>query len=332
VAPLDPEDYKKQLRVHFIGEEAVDEGGVKKEFFQLIVREIFDEKYGMFIHDHETHSYWFNGSNLESMEDYELIGKILGIAIYNGVILDVHFPFVVYKKLMEIRPTFEDLKEAHPELSKGLTKLRDYPNEDVEEVFGVSFQISYQYLGQVITHDLKPGGSSIPVSASNREEYIELYTKFLLEDSVEKQFAEFYKGFKMVCSSDVFKMLIPEELKLLICGTPVLNFEDLQKITLYDNGYSANHPVIKNFWEVVHSLSMDQKKKLLFFATGSDRAPIGGLSNLSFVITRHGTDSDRLPQAHTCFNHLLLPEYSSKEKLRDRLMAAIENSEGFGML
>ena len=49
-------------------------------------------------------------------------------------------------------------------------------------------------------------------------------------------------------------------------------------------------------------------------------------------MNRHGGDSDRLPSAHTCFNHLLLPEYSSKDKLQERLLAAIDNAEGFGML
>lgn len=40
----------------------------------------------------------------------------------------------------------------------------------------------------------------------------------------------------------------------------------------------------------------------------------------------------RLPTAHTCFNHLLLPEYSSRDKLEQRLLIAIEQSEGFGLL
>ena len=77
---------------------------------------------------------------------------------------------------------------------------------------------------------------------------------------------------------------------------------------------------------------MENKKKFLSFATGSDRSPIGGLKNLHLVITRHGEDSDRLPQSHTCFNVLLLPQYGSKEKVRDRLLTAIGNSEGFGLL
>lgn len=76
---------------------------------------------------------------------------------------------------------------------------------------------------------------------------------------------------------------------------------------------------------------MDEKKRLLFFATGSDRSPIGGLGNLQLAISRQ-PDSDRLPSAHTCFNHLLLPEYATKEKMRERLIAAINNAEGFGLM
>jgi len=56
----------------------------------------------------------------------------------------------------------------------------------------------------------------------------------------------------------------PEDLQLLICGSLDLNFEDLQKSTVYDNGFSEEHPVIKNFWEVVHSLSLEQKKDYYF--------------------------------------------------------------------
>lgn len=85
---------------------------------------------------------------------------------------------------------------------------------------------------------------------------------------------------------------------------------------------------------MVHSLDDAQQKRLLFFITGSDRVPIKGLGHLSppFVISRNGSDSTRLPTAHTCFNHLLLPAYKDKETLKQRLLLAIENAEGFGLL
>lgn len=46
IAELNPIDLRKQLRVEFHGEEGVDEGGLQKEFFQLIIEKLFDPMYG----------------------------------------------------------------------------------------------------------------------------------------------------------------------------------------------------------------------------------------------------------------------------------------------
>ena len=78
--------------------------------------------------------------------------------------------------------------------------------------------------------------------------------------------------------------------------------------------------------------SLPHKRMLLEFVTASDRVPLKGLASLTFVIQRNGPDTDRLPSALTCFGRLLLPEYSSKEKLRERLATAIENAKGFGLV
>jgi len=67
------------------------------------------------------------------------------------------------------------------------------------------------------------------VTNQSRHEYVELYTKYLFEDSVEKQFQAFAKGFHMVCGGPAFQLFLAEELELLICGSPELNFEELEK-------------------------------------------------------------------------------------------------------
>ncbi|KAJ2023237.1 Ubiquitin-protein ligase E3A [Coemansia sp. S610] len=128
------------------------------------------------------------------------------------------------------------------------------------------------------------------------------------------------------------RFMRPQELELLVCGCSDLDFGALEGSTIYDGGYSRDAQVIKHFWKVVGEFSDELKRKLLFFATSSDRVPIGGLSKLHFVIAKNGGDSDRLPTSHTCFNVLLLPEYSTVDKLRERLLTAIHNSEGFGMI
>jgi ubiquitin-protein ligase E3 A len=75
----------------------------------------------------------------------------------------------------------------------------------------------------------------------------------------------------------------------------------------------------------------DSKRKFLQFTTGCDRAPVSGLRNLIIYVGRQCEDSERLPTAHTCFNHILIPEYASKDKLKIKLLTAIQNSEGFGL-
>ncbi|CAN8012880.1 unnamed protein product, partial [Ixodes pacificus] len=114
VAMESPSSLKKQLVVEFEGEQGIDEGGVSKEFFQLVVEEIFNPDIAMFTLNAETQTYWFNPTSFESDAQFKLIGIILGLAIYNNVILDVHFPMVVYRKLMGRKGTFYDLKDWNP--------------------------------------------------------------------------------------------------------------------------------------------------------------------------------------------------------------------------
>lgn len=325
------DDLKKQLRVKFIGEEGIDEGGVRKEFFQLIVKQIFDVNYGMFEYDEKNRTFWFNSHSFESGDDFKLIGIVIGLAIYNSIILDIHFPLVVYKKMLGLKPNLEDLKETFPELGKGLQQLLDFEG-DVEDVFCRTFQVETEVFGHVETHDLKPNGGNIPVTNENREEYVKLFVEWKLEKSIERQFRAFIEGFKMVCSDQtILDLFRAEEIELLICGSPVLDFEALERTTKYADGYDRDDPLIRDFWDIVHHFSEEEKKKFLMFCTGSDRVPIKGLGELGFVIVRNGDDDKRLPTAHTCFNHLLLPRYSSKEVMRERLLTAINNCMGFGL-
>jgi len=329
-----PQDLKKQLVVEFDSEQGIDEGGLSKEFFQLIIEEIFNPDYGMFIHCSESHTYWFNPSSYESLAQFTLIGIVLGLAMYNSVILDLHLPSVIYKKLGGKKGNFEDLKEFKPTVWKGLNELLNYTGDDMEDVFMQPFQVSYTDLfGSTITVDLKEGGSNTMVNQDNKKEYVDLYADFLINKTVEQQFLAFQRGFDLVTSESPIHMLFtPRELEMLICGEKEFDFNELENSTEYDGGYSKDTNVVRWFWEAVHSMDLEDKRKLLQFTTGSDRIPVGGLAKLKLTIAKNGSDSERLPTAHTCFNVLLLPEYSTKEKMNDLLMKAIKECKGFGML
>ncbi|XP_022814301.1 ubiquitin-protein ligase E3A-like [Spodoptera litura] len=326
-------DLKKQLVVEFEGEQGVDEGGLSKEFFQLIVEEIFNPVYGMFTHRPDSQTMWFNMTSFETESQFTLIGIILGLAIYNNVVLAINFPKVVYKKLMGKKGSFEDLTDWNPTLYNSLKDILDYTGDDLEEVYYQTFRIWYtDAFGNAIFHDLKEDGDNIFVTQDNKKEFVEMYADFLLNESVETKFKAFRRGFLMVTDESPLAALFrPEEVEMLVCGSKNLDFSELEKSAEYDGGYTVESQTIKDFWSVVHSLSLDDKRKLLEFTTGSNRVPVGGFSHLKFVIARNGPDCDRLPTSHTCFNVLLLPEYETKDKLQDRLMKAICYSKGFGL-
>lgn len=117
----------------------------------------------------------------------------------------------------------------------------------------------------------------------------------------------------------------------LICGVDNLDMKELESTTNYERCSRSDQTIVW-FWEVLNELSDDQKRHFLKFTTGSDRSPLRGLAELKLIIMVQGLDDERLPSAHTCFNHLILPKYSSKDKLRDKLLKAIEHNEGFGLM
>ncbi|CAO3568922.1 unnamed protein product [Mortierella alpina] len=341
-------DLKKPLKVAFVdvGEEGMDQGGVTKEFFQIMVEKVFDSQFGLFKELEEQRSWWFEGtmdgsSHVEMSEEdarvrlveYELVGVLVGLALYNGVILGVRFPSVVYRKLLNWQVGLDTFIESFPALGHGLEQMLTWTDGDVYDVFMREFEISYEHFGQVTTIPLVPGGQDLPVTNANREEYVQAYIEHYVHTHIRQEFEAFQRGFEKICSGPALKLLRPEELELLLCGNSDLDMHDLEASCMYDDGYSTSHTLIKEFWQIVHEeMTAEQHKQLLVFVTGSDRVPIRGLKDLMFVIQRNGPDSDRLPTALTCFSRLLLPEYADKDKLKERLVTAIENSHGFGLV
>jgi ubiquitin-protein ligase E3 A len=313
-------ELKKPLKVHFNGEEGIDEGGLRAEFFQLIIEQLFDPLFGMFQLNEESRTYWFRGDSLESEMEYELIGSLVGIAIYNDVILNLAFPGVVYKKLLGQAPTLEDFAQIDPALTNGLQQLLAMEG-NVEEILCRSFVVEKEVYGETKVVELKEGGQDIPVTNDNREEFVQLYLNYAMNTSVARQYNAFRAGFMNVCDGKPLRLFQPEELELLIRGSEELDFEELEAVTRYDDGFEEDSATIRFFWEVVHEMKLPDQKKLLEFCTGSDRVPIKGLGSMSFTISKNGTDPTKLPTSHTCFNHLLLPVYENKAQLEKALYA-----------
>jgi hypothetical protein len=78
--------------------------------------------------------------------------------------------------------------------------------------------------------DLVPCGGEVAVTNANVGEYVDRYVEWALELSIASQFDCFRKGFVRVCGGQALEMFQPEELELLICGNPVLDFESLEQV------------------------------------------------------------------------------------------------------
>uniref|UniRef100_A0AAR2KQQ8 HECT domain-containing protein n=1 Tax=Pygocentrus nattereri TaxID=42514 RepID=A0AAR2KQQ8_PYGNA len=324
-------DYKKPLKVIFVGEEAVDAGGVRKEFFLLIMKELLDPKYGMFRYYEESRLIWFADKTFEDVDLFHLIGVICGLAIYNLTIVELHFPLALYKKLLKKKPTLEDVKELMPDIGRSLQQLLDYTEDDVEDAFCLNFTITVENFGATEVLELIPNGMDISVNNQNRQDFVDAYIDYIFNTSVAPLFNAFYSGFHKVCGGKVLELFQPNELQAMVIGNTNYDWKELEKSAEYKGEYWAEHPTIKLFWEVFHELPLEKKKQFLLFLTGSDRIPILGMKSLGLVIQPTGGGEHYLPVAHTCFNLLDLPKYSRREILREKLLQAIEHNQGFNL-
>ncbi|KAI5170701.1 ubiquitin-protein ligase E3 A [Nematocida sp. LUAm3] len=306
----------KQLKIKFLGEDGVDSGGIKKEFFQIIGTRLL-ESWDIFEERNNLH--WIKSYSKEETKklsnQYYMLGCILGLALYNGASLCFYFPLVFYKKILKHPTTFSDLKQLDPGLYDMLCKTDKMSAEEIDA------------LGLVL-----PGETEdIPVTANNIKQFITAYQKELLEYSVEDAFSAIREGFWSICNGTFVSSLLPCELSTLIGGIELENLEDIEKYIVY-NGYKRDSFIVKSFWEIFKAYDKLMQKRFLLFVTGSDRAPSGGPNRMPIVFMKNGGDTDRLPSAQTCFNTFLVPEYSSKEKFQEKLDFAIKHTEGFFLL
>ncbi|GAV54391.1 hypothetical protein ZYGR_0AL01230 [Zygosaccharomyces rouxii] len=345
-------DLMKSLRVEFVNEPGVDAGGLRKEWFLLLTRSLFNPMNGLFSYVEESRLSWFAISPIRnSSRDgfpsdsqlYYLFGIVIGLAIFNSTILDLEFPRAFYKKLCGDLLNFDDYMQLYPETGQNLIKMLDYKYDDFTDVFALTFEATYEdtnkeLLGHkpsVVSVELCHNGRYRRVTQENKYEFVQLWQDFFMNKSVEAQFRQFASGFRQVfVLSDSIKLFNHEELARLVCGNKEKNcfeFQMLRSVTRYVGGFNDKSRVVVWFWEIVEGWDFQLQRKLLQFATGSDRVPPGGMSTLPFKISRLGSkDSDKLPLAHTCFNEVCLWEYSLKEKLEHKLWWAVTQSEGYG--
>ena len=233
------------LRVVFDGEEAVDEGGLTREFFSLLFGELLQPRMGLFeARGGSGGDLWFKFVDLPGLESrgaaerasngLRVVGAALGLAFFHGHTIDARFATPLFRKLLGERVGLADLADLDPALAAGLDALLAFePADDVEATFCLTWEASaFDASGARHDFELVPGGAMRPVTGANRVAYAVAYANWVLNVSVERPFRSLYDGFHSVVGEcRPLKLFAPEELALCIRGAPSFDFVALESAT-----------------------------------------------------------------------------------------------------
>lgn len=329
------DELRGHLSVHFEGEEGIDAGGVAREWYQVISREMFNPGYALFKSSDEG-AFQPNPAsyiNPDHLRYFKFVGRVVAKALWDGMLLDAHFTRSFYKHILGQEVSMRDMEALDNGYYRNLRWILD---NDIDGVLEATFSVEGDEFGRLKTFELKPGGRSIPVTQENKAEYVQLLVEHKLTASIRDQITAFLDGFHELIPSELVAPFSENELELLISGLPEIDVDDLRANTEY-RGYEPDSPQIVWFWRAVSALSGEDKAKLLQFITGTGKVPLDGFGSLRgingmsrFSIHRMPR-KEGLPTSHTCFNQLDMPEYQSFELLQEKLLLAIrEGCEGFG--
>uniref|UniRef100_A0A8C8IZ48 HECT-type E3 ubiquitin transferase n=1 Tax=Oncorhynchus tshawytscha TaxID=74940 RepID=A0A8C8IZ48_ONCTS len=329
-----PYDLRRRLYIIMRGEEGLDYGGIAREWFFLLSHEVLNPMYCLFEYaGKNNYCLQINPAssiNPDHLTYFRFIGRFIAMALYHGKFIDTGFTLPFYKRMLNKKPTLKDLESIDPEFYNSII-------DNCLEECGVElyFAQDMEILGKVSTHQLKDDGENELVTSENKEEYISLLTDWRFMRGVEEQTKAFLDGFNEVVPLEWLRYFDEKELELMLCGMQEIDLSDWQKNTIYRH-YTKNSKQIHWFWQVVKDMDNEKRIRLLQFVTGTCRLPVGGFAELigsngpqKFCIDKVGKET-WLPRSHTCFNRLDLPPYRSLEQLKEKLMFAIEETEGFG--
>mmetsp|Transcript_13943 Transcript_13943/g.21075 ORF Transcript_13943/g.21075 Transcript_13943/m.21075 type:complete len:998 (-) Transcript_13943:174-3167(-) len=282
-------------------------------------------------------------TNKDHLDDFKILGRLVGLAMFKRVPITLRFHPAFCKLILNEGKlydwTYDDIKQLDSQLYK--FKVRYILDNDVEDL-DISFTdvlddrtgFDFRVLGAEEQIELIKDGSHVQVSKSNKKDYIRRVCEWRLHGSIRKQVAAFLEGFHTIIPKGIINglkyVLKPVDLANLIAGLPFVDADDWEKHSRCSGGYARADKQIKWFWEVVHEFNSEQRAALLHFVTGSRNPPVGGFARLQgfngdqkFTISKISASISALPSAHACICTIDLPEYTTKEMLRERIVKAV---------
>uniref|UniRef100_A0A673I996 E3 ubiquitin-protein ligase n=1 Tax=Sinocyclocheilus rhinocerous TaxID=307959 RepID=A0A673I996_9TELE len=310
---MKPYDLRRRLYIIMRGEEGLDYGGIAREWFFLLSHEVLNPMYCLFEYaGKNNYCLQINPAssiNPDHLTYFRFIGRFIAMALYHGKFIDTGFTLPFYKRMLNKKPTLKDLESIDPEFYNSIMWVKE---NDLEEC-GVElyFAQDMEILGKVTTHQLKNDGENELVTQDNKEEYISLLTDWRFTRGVEEQTKAFLDGFNEVVPLEWLRYFDEKELELMLCGMQEIDLNDWQKNTIYRH-YTKNR---SNGPQKFCIDKVGKETWLQCKITLSQKCVCAYLSLLPYNFS---------------FNRLDLPPYKNQEQLREKLLFAIEETEGFG--
>lgn len=330
-------ELRGKLFIKYDGEAGQDAGGLTRDFYIALSRAMFNPDYSLFNLTDNGVSYYANPQsyvNTEHLNFFKFIGRMVGKAIYDGMLLECYFARSLYKMMLGEDIVFEDLRDLDNDFYRNMEWTLN------NEVSGLCFYFmeTKEYFGKKTEVELIPGGTNIEVTNENKREYVEKKVFYKMYSSVKDQIDAFLSGFHDMIPKELISIFNHKELELLISGLPTFDLVDLKANTEL-RGYTMESVQIVWLFEILEAFDKQEKALFLQFVTGSSKIPLDGFKALQgmqgidlFKVVKIRTqDPQALPYSHTCFNQIDLPEYPSKDLMQERLLFAIKETSGFGM-
>ncbi|OHT04984.1 hypothetical protein TRFO_27360 [Tritrichomonas foetus] len=317
-----------EININFIGENGVDLGGLRKDWYTSLIRALFNPEYALFTKERAPNP--SSNVNPEHLLYFFFTGKMIARAILDNVNVDCHLPTVLCKEILGVKTTLRDLEALDPELFRSFQWML---NNDVTDL-DMRYTAGVDILGVHKEIPLIDDGENVVVTNENKEKFVELTVRHILVGQTREQTDAFVKGFHSLITKSELRMFSPSELDLIICGIPTVDVRDMRKFCKYEYPFKQDHPVVQRFFAVIRHWNREDLAKLLLFVTGSSQVPIGGFKTFmdegSPFTLAPGGDHTRLPAAHTCTNTLDLPDYRSEKEMNEKLLFSVNECNSFG--
>ncbi|XP_055511640.1 ubiquitin-protein ligase E3B [Leucoraja erinacea] len=355
---------KGVIRVKFMNDLGVDEAGIDqdgvfKEFLEEIIKKVFDPALNLFKTTSGDERLYPSPTSYIHENVYET-KKYLNISFQQGIVVDVPFASFFLSQVLghhhsALYSSIDELPSLDAEFYKNLTSIKRYDG-DIGDL-GLTLSYDEDVMGQLVCHELIPGGKTIGVTNENKISYIHLMAHFRMHTQVKDQTVAFIRGFRSIINPEWLRMFSTPEVQRLIAGDNAeIDLEDLKKHTVYYGGFHGSHRVIAWLWDILaHDFTAEERAMFLKFVTSCSRPPLLGFAYLKppfsircvevsddqdtgdtlgsvlrgFFTIRKKEPGGRLPTSSTCFNLLKLPNYSKKSILREKLRYAISMNTGF---